>query len=115
MILTSLYSLFAFADSHMLTTLKTFPFKGGGFFDVGWVVYVGFLGLVCVFCLVVVGGCLAQLLLAFCVLGCGLCLGVFGGSVLVVVVVTSCCFLGAVSLQKQIGNFWLLVFGFWFF
>jgi hypothetical protein len=66
----------------MLTTLKTFPFKGDGFFDVGGVVYVGFLGWFVVFCLVVVvGGCLAQLLLRLCFLGCGLCLGVFGGSV----------------------------------
>ena len=56
----------------MLTTLKTFPFKGDVVFDVGGVVYVGFLGWFVVFCLVVVvGGCLAQLLLEFCVLGSG--------------------------------------------
>jgi hypothetical protein len=46
----------------------------GLFMLVFWVWFV-------VFCLVVVGGCLAQLLLEFCVLGSGVRLGVFGGSV----------------------------------
>ena len=72
-----------------------------------------------VFCLVVVvGGCLAQLRLGVCFLGCGLCLGVFGVCVLVVQVVASCFFPveETIRLQKQIDNFWLLsvIFCYWF-